>query len=225
MKPQTSIALRRVQPWIGRGLALTLFMVMGGALSHAAEMGGPMLQRAVVIAPIVPEAPPEPAMQQVIVWDGVDVDDDGAADFMNPTGGEPRGHDAFGSGEFGASRDGGDRHHEGVDYVDTPGQDVVAPISGYVTKIGWAYDDDRQLKFVEITNPALHYAARTFYVTPTVHEGQAVQMGQTIGTAESLQSRYAGITNHVHLEVIKAGRRMDAEQLIMARTEMRPIKG
>ena len=164
-------------------------------------------------------------MQAVVVWDGVDVDRDGAADFMNPTGGEPRGHDAFGSGEFGASRDGGDRHHEGVDYVDTPGQQVVAPISGYVTKIGYAYDDNRELKFVEITNPALHYAARAFYVSPSVQEGDVVQMGEAIGTAESLQSRYAGITNHVHLEVMKQGHRLDAQHFILARTEMRPVKG
>ena len=102
---------------------------------------------------------------------------------------------------------------------------MVAPISGYITKIGYAYDDDRVLKFVEITNPALHYTARAFYVAPTVEEGQAVQMGESIGTAESLQSRYAGITNHVHLEVIRAGRRMNAQQFILAHTQMRPVSG
>jgi len=214
-------AFSRAKPWIHRGLALTLFMVLGGALSQAAEMTSPIMQKAVLIAPQIPD-PPRPAMQQVVVWDGADVDGDGAADFINPTGGEPRGHDAFGDGQFGASRDGGDRHHEGVDYVDTPGQDVVAPISGYVTKIGYAYDDNRELKFVEITNPALRYSARAFYVAPSVNEGDTVQLGEVIGKAESLQSRYAGITNHVHLEVSRQGRRIDSATLISFHTEMRP---
>jgi hypothetical protein len=39
-------------------------------------------------------------------------------------------------------------------------------MSGYVTKIGYAYAGDTGLKFVEITNPALGYVARAFYVTP-----------------------------------------------------------
>jgi murein DD-endopeptidase MepM/ murein hydrolase activator NlpD len=217
-------ALRRANPWIHRGLALTLFMVLGGALSQAAEMT-PGVHRALLIAPLIPVAPaPEPAMQPVVVWDGADVDGDGAADFINPTGGEPRGHDAFGNGQFGASRDGGDRHHEGVDYVDTPGQDVIAPISGYVTKIGYAYDNNRDLKFVEITNPAIGYTSRAFYVAPTVQEGQAVQLGEVIGKAESLQGRYAGITNHVHLEVMRQGKRIDCATLISFHTEMRPIQ-
>jgi murein DD-endopeptidase MepM/ murein hydrolase activator NlpD len=217
-------ALRRANPWIHRGLALTLFMVMGGALSQAAEITGPVMQKAVLIAPLIPEFTPQPAMQAVVVWDGADVDGDGAADFINPTGGQPRGHDAFGNGQFGASRDGGDRHHEGVDYVDTPGQDIVAPISGYVTKIGYAYDNNRDLKFVEITNPALGYTSRALYVAPTVQEGQTVQLGEVIGKAESLQSRYAGITNHVHLEVMRQGRRVDSATLISFHTEMRPIQ-
>jgi murein DD-endopeptidase MepM/ murein hydrolase activator NlpD len=202
-----------------------MFMVMGGALSQAAEMSGPaMAERLNVVAPLIPEAPaPQPELQAVVVWDGADIDGDGTADFVNPTGGEARGHDAYGSGEFGASRDGGDRHHEGVDYVDTPGQDVVAPISGYVTKVGYAYEDDRRLRYIEISNPALKYAARVFYVAPTVGEGDTVQLGDVIGEAESLQARYGGITNHVHLEVLRQGRRIDAATLISRRTEMRPV--
>jgi murein DD-endopeptidase MepM/ murein hydrolase activator NlpD len=90
--------------------------------------------------------PPLPrAKAQKLVWEGADVDGDGAPDFANPTGRPMREHDAYGEGEFGASRDGGARRHEGVDYDATPGQAVVAPISGFVSKIGYAYAGDMDL--------------------------------------------------------------------------------
>lgn len=159
-----------------------------------------------------------------IVWDGRDVDGDGAADFENPTGHAPRATDAFGCGEFGASRDGGVRHHEGVDYVATAGQVAAAPISGFVTKIGYAYSGDNSLQFVEITNPAIGYVARAFYVQPGVVVGQALRMGDAIGRVASLQSHYPGITDHVHLEILApGGHRIDATGLILARAV--PVKG
>ena len=151
-----------------------------------------------------------------LVWEGVDVDGDGKADFANPTGREPRTHDAYGEGEFGASRDGGARRHEGVDFCAQAGQPVMAPISGYVTKIGYAYPGDQQLKFVEITNPALHYVARVFYVKPRVQVGQSVAIGSVIGAAHSLQKKYpGGMTDHVHLEMIdRAGQRFSATKVL-----------
>lgn len=157
-----------------------------------------------------------------LVWDGADVDGDGRADFANPTGNEPRLHDAYGDGEFGARRDGGSRRHEGVDYTARAGQPVAAPMSGYVTKIGYAYSGDQSLQFVEITNPALNYAARVFYVNPKVEVGDAVAIGRPIGTAHSLQRKYpGGMTDHVHLEIIdRSGDRIDATRMITA--EYRP---
>jgi murein DD-endopeptidase MepM/ murein hydrolase activator NlpD len=156
-------------------------------------------------------APPPPA------WVGRDIDGDGAPDFANPTGGEPRGHDRFGDGYFHASRDGGARAHEGVDYDSRAGQEVMAPISGYVAKIGYAYPGDERFKYVEIVNPALHLQARVLYVDPEVQLGQTVELGRPIGTAHSLQARYAGITDHVHLEIADAGRKIDAQTVILAR--------
>jgi murein DD-endopeptidase MepM/ murein hydrolase activator NlpD len=213
-------AIGRSEPWLHRGVALTLFAVMSGALAHAATEGGEVFVPPVIVSVAPPAAAPEPVLAPVKVWNGADIDGDGEADFANPTGGEPRGHDRFGDGEFGSSRDGGSRRHEGVDYVARPGQDVTAPISGYVTKIGRAYENDRRLTFVEITNPALGYVARAFYVAPEVHEGDAVQLGQPIGLAENLQRRYRGITDHVHLELIRDGRRIDASSMISQRVEM-----
>jgi murein DD-endopeptidase MepM/ murein hydrolase activator NlpD len=146
----------------------------------------------------------------------VDVDGDGQSDFMNPTGHAEREHDAYGSGQFGVSRDGGERRHEGVDYVSIVGQAVKAPMSGFVTRVGWAYEGDNALRTVEITNPALHYVARVLYVRPDVTVGQAVAMGQVIGHAQSLQQKYpGGMTNHVHLQIAPKGRAwMDCSRLI-----------
>jgi len=99
----------------------------------------------------------KPRLETIAVWRGLDIDGDGAPDFVNPTGAAPRDHDNFGSGAYGARRDGGSRAHEGVDYIAIADQVVRAPISGYVTKIGYAYGGDDGLRFVEITNPALGY--------------------------------------------------------------------
>ncbi|MGR4864567.1 M23 family metallopeptidase [Caulobacter sp. LARHSG274] len=167
-------------------------------------------------------AKPQRPVRKELVWSGADIDGDGAPDFANPTGTAPRGHDEFGDGNFGARRDGGSRDHEGVDYVATAGQDVRAPISGYVTKIGYAYSGSSDLKFVEITNPALGYVARAFYVTPSVEVGQSVRLGQTIGADQSLQGHYPGITDHVHLEVMQpGGERVNAAALIVPKMVVR----
>jgi murein DD-endopeptidase MepM/ murein hydrolase activator NlpD len=169
-------------------------------------------------APQVPGATLEPRQ---VVWEGADLDGDGQADIANPTGQEPRSHDAYGEGRFHASRDGGLRQHEGVDYVARAGQSVEAPISGYVTKIGYAYPGDQVLRFIEIDNPALHLQARVFYVDPSVEVGQSVAIGRSIGRAHTLQEKYpAGIVDHVHLEIAdRRGRKLDAAELIVARRD------
>ncbi|KQW68239.1 hypothetical protein ASE17_07235 [Phenylobacterium sp. Root77] len=165
------------------------------------------------------EAAPSAAVTKVLAWQGKDIDGDGAPDFVNPTGQSPRTHDAYGFGAFGASRDGGSRKHEGVDFMAQAGQPVAAPISGYVTKIGMAYADNKRLKFVEITNPAISYVARVFYVDPDVAEGDVVRLGQEIGTAHSLQAHYpGGMTDHVHMELMGPNqKRMDATAVLTER--------
>jgi murein DD-endopeptidase MepM/ murein hydrolase activator NlpD len=159
------------------------------------------------------------AVPPVAVWAGQDIDGDGAADIANPTLHEPRGVDAYGSGAFKASRDGGERQHQGVDYVARAGQAVWAPISGLVTKIGYAYGDDPGLRYVEIDNPALKISARVFYVAPQVQVGQIVRLGAPIGIAQTLQARYpGGIVDHVHLELgDAAGHKLNAAALIQRR--------
>ena len=122
--------------------------------------------------------------------------------------------------------DGGLRHHEGVDYVAAAGQPVQAPISGYVTRIGYAYDDDLSFRYVEITNPALRYQARVLYVSPDVAVGQTVRLGEAIGEAQSLQRRYPGITDHVHLELARLDLgHIDATRMITARLQAARSQG
>lgn len=206
-----------VAPWArgALGLALVFAPMVVAAMEnpHKAQHGpSPAVQRLLAEMAAKPQKP----VRKELVWSGADIDGDGAPDFANPTGGAPRGHDEFGDGQFGARRDGGAREHEGVDYVATAGQDVQAPISGYVTKIGYAYAGSSDLKFVEISNPALGYVARAFYVTPGVELGQTVRLGESIGRVESLQRHYPGITNHVHLEVMEpGGERVNAAALIV----------
>jgi murein DD-endopeptidase MepM/ murein hydrolase activator NlpD len=216
-----SLHALRGAPILLLGLALLIgSLAATEAAADSAGLGSPAPQPAAVqlaslTAPepaVLAEAPaPAPA------WEGRDIDGDGQPDFANPTGGAPRGHDAYGDGRFHARRDGGSRPHEGVDYDATPGQTVVAPISGYVSKIGYAYPGDSRLRYVEIENPALHIAARALYLDPSVQVGESVQVGRPIGVALSLQRRYPGITNHVHLEIAEAGRKIDAQSVILAR--------
>jgi hypothetical protein len=177
-------------------------------------------------APVPAAAAPAPVGAGPAAWaaaytvireaQGADINGDGVGDFVNPTGHAQRGKDAFGSGAFLASR--GGRAHAGVDYVAKAGQQVVAPIAGFVTKVGYAYADD-SYRYIEITNRITGYTARVMYVGPEVKVGEALALGQPIGRAESLQRRYAGITNHVHLEIARLnGRQLDCTKLIPATT-------
>jgi murein DD-endopeptidase MepM/ murein hydrolase activator NlpD len=147
------------------------------------------------------------AAAPALIWT-IDVDADGLADFSNPTHGAVRGVDAFGSGRFGALRDAGKRRHLGVDYVAAPGASVLAPLSGKVTQIGFAYDGAEGLRYIEIANPQTNFSVRVLYVAPSVAEGDMVSAGEAIGVAQDLAVRYPGITNHVHVELRDAVRRL-----------------
>lgn len=198
--------------------------ILALAVAGTAALAAPVVRQAggprAVFSDVVEAAPavvgPQSAMQ--LVWRGADIDGDGQADFANPTGKGVREHDAYGGGLFGASRDGGVRRHEGVDFMADAGQRVEAPISGFVTKIGYAYPGDSDLKFIEITNPALLYTARVFYIDPSVDLGQPVRVGQAIGRHHTLEDKYpGGMTDHVHLEIIdNVGSRIDATRVIVA---------
>jgi murein DD-endopeptidase MepM/ murein hydrolase activator NlpD len=207
-----------VQTWMTLGLAVVAAIWLHVGAQAAIEIGAalPRAYESSAFAEAVRVGSPA---KKVLVWEGADIDGDGGADFVNPTGKSPRDHDAYGYGAFGASRDGGVRDHEGVDYTAAAGQPVVAPISGLVTRIGYAYSDAPELKFVEITNPALGYVARVFYVDPLVAVGDMVRLGHVVGRAHSLQARYpGGMTDHVHMELMgPKGNRFDSGTVLTAR--------
>ncbi len=109
-----------------------------------------------------------------------------------------RNQDSWGAGHYGASR--GNRTHNGIDYECPPGSQICSLTSGIVTKLGYPYGDDLSFRYVEITG-ALGLRWRYFYVQPGVSMNDIVERGQVIGTSQSLDKRYRGITEHIHLEV------------------------
>lgn len=125
-----------------------------------------------------------------------------------------RGTDKWGSGEYGAPR--GDHTHQGVDIAAVPDARVLAPVAGTCTKHGYPYGDDLSFRYVQITDDR-GYDVRLFYVEPLIDVGQKVGPMLPVGIVQSLQGRYPGITNHVHLEVkTPAGEHISWDQYLRA---------
>lgn len=187
-------------------------------------MGG--LDPLMALAPLGTEAHAQSVQTAMLVaplvW-AIDTNGDGSDDLVNPTHSTIRGTDLWGSGNFGASRDGGRRVHHGTDYVATAGDPVRAPFAGTVTRIGYAYRNERTLRFVQVRNPATSQTAMLLYVSPVVAEGDTVSAGETLGFAQSLAERYPFITNHVHVELRdEQGRLLNASAVL---PDGRPVLG
>ena len=105
--------------------------------------------------------------------------------------------DNWGSGHYGASR--GDRLHVGVDYACCPNSVIYPDKGGEVTKIGYCYSDDLSFRYIEVMDGSGIYA-RYLYVDPIVEVGDYVTNAEPIGRSQELGKRYAGITEHVHME-------------------------
>lgn len=112
-----------------------------------------------------------------------------------------RGRDAFGVGDYGASRDGGSRSHDGIDYVAQAGDAIFAPFSGEITRTMQVYKDDSRYRGIEIKSTNSTHVAKIFYVSVHGNIPRAVRSGEMIGFAQNLAPKYAGITNHVHFEL------------------------
>lgn len=109
--------------------------------------------------------------------------------------------DAYGSGEYGANR--GSRAHRGIDYACFVGAEILSPIEGKITKLGYAYADDLSYRYVEVVgDDSLHY--RVFYVEPSVGVGDMVTRETIIGKAQDISARYTEngmMENHIHYEI------------------------
>jgi len=138
--------------------------------------------------------------------------------YGKPTGLAIRGTDAYGSGQYGASR--GTRSHDGADYISTPGLQVKAPLSGKVTNISKPYSsgiDAMVLSGVEIV-ASDGTTCWIWYIQLSVNlVGTVVKAGvSVIGTAKTLKNRYKnGITDHVHVRIhTRQGAKVDPTTLI-----------
>jgi murein DD-endopeptidase MepM/ murein hydrolase activator NlpD len=132
--------------------------------------------------------------------------------WANPTRGGVRpyygeaGYDGMGYVSFAS--------HHGEDYMSTPGQAVYAAMSGRVVSLANPYSDW----------PALHgiliiasdgTACYLFYMNAlqgTV--GSIVRAGDSVGIAQSLQEKYPGIIEHIHVQIIRSGTFLDLVNLI-----------
>lgn len=118
-----------------------------------------------------------------------------------------RGHDAYGDGNFGASRSGGIRRHKGVDYLCGVGDVCVSPIDGIVEKVGRAYADST-LGSIHIQGTGVYwsYYCKILYALADVAAGQVVKRGQHIGVCQNVAAYHDGgagtMKNHLHLVLL-----------------------
>lgn len=138
--------------------------------------------------------------------------------WVNPTGGQVRGCDGGGCGNFGAPRNEGlGATPGGTDYVATPGQNVVAVHEGTVTGIGYAYQGDTRLQIMNIKTPG-GMTVGELYTAPSanVKVGTRVSTGETIGTAQDIRIRTGPkVTPHIHVQIRDSGgQRINPETLI-----------
>jgi len=113
----------------------------------------------------------------------------------------------WGCGNFGASRSGGTRKHNGLDIKTEVNEVILSPISGKITRYPMPYSDDAKYKGIEIVND--DYLVKIFYMIASVPIGSVVKQGQPIGNSQNIASKYgASMTNHIHLEVYDKNRKL-----------------
>ncbi|MGB0670907.1 MAG: peptidoglycan DD-metalloendopeptidase family protein [Rhodospirillales bacterium] len=146
----------------------------------------------------------------------------GAALYASPlTDMKVRDRDAFGSGHFGASRDGGKRRHQGIDLIVQPGEPVFSPASGIYLRPARPYAKDKRYSgmVIQADDGA---EVKMFYLAPLdeLDRGVRLRAGLTlIGHAQDISARYPDrgrgpMTPHIHLQIRRQGRFMDPLSLI-----------
>ena len=113
-----------------------------------------------------------------------------------------RGKDAQGSGAYGAPR--GSRKHKGLDYWCKPGTRVYSAISGRVTRLGYPYKGNRELRLIEIETDNYGRQGeliRYMYIQPVVMKGDKVLAGDLLGVVQKHPAVDRGMKPHVHVDV------------------------
>ena len=107
--------------------------------------------------------------------------------------------DFKGNGKYGARRH--KRFHRGVDYVCIPGEVVVAPISGVITRVAKPYANSI---YSGVVLQGKDIALKIFYLEPCVALiGKDVSQGEFIGHAQDISEHEGnkGMMPHIHVEV------------------------
>lgn len=117
--------------------------------------------------------------------------------FVNPSGKGIR-NDNKGLGHHGAPR--GYRKHDGVDLMCEPGQDILMPIDGIITRVSMPYRDDKRWLGAYIVNPRIEI--KMWYFIPNLL-GMELKAGTVIGTAQDIGEKYEGVTPHIHLRIVR----------------------
>jgi murein DD-endopeptidase MepM/ murein hydrolase activator NlpD len=101
---------------------------------------------------------------------------------------------------WGASRDGGERRHEGIDIFARKGTPVVAISDGYIVSRG---KSPRAGKFLWLQPSGRNWTAYNAHLdVQSVKEGQFVKKGQVIGTVGNTgNARYT--PSHLHFGIYK----------------------
>ena len=99
--------------------------------------------------------------------------------------------------------------HKGVDLKANLGTDVVAAMSGIVTKV---YNDSRLGNTVEIKNGSYITRYSNLEDDVSVKVGQAVQQGSVIGKVGNTAKFEIAEDPHVHFELLKDGNYIDPMQ-------------
>lgn len=120
---------------------------------------------------------------------------------ISPTGFGIR-SDPAGDGHYGAPR--GGRTHEGLDFICKPGQEVIAPFTGYIDRIAYPYGDDLRWSGCVFTNE--HLTVMMFYMKPdrkAIREEITIEEGSRIGIAQDITKKYPnrGMLPHIHLQI------------------------
>ena len=124
-----------------------------------------------------------------------------------------RADDGYGSGVFGASR--GGRLHEGVDYACYPGSQLLSPVAGRVSKLGYTYASDLSFRYVEITDGNLS-RHRFMYVEPMVEHGALVVVGGVLGTAQAIADKH----NLIKKLTLATAKKLDKSDLFKVQNPM-----